>query len=242
MTYQEHVTKYLETQAEAIARLAPQVNRRLSVKPVHHLRVAIRRARAALWVLRNSSNSVHFKKLNHDLRKLGKVLGEVRELDVAIQDANDYGIDSIKLTSRRKTKQTKLQKLINRNQRHNLAMQFFSLKNAALTLSPNLSEARDNLRLQLNRQLERHIHGKTKLHRLRITMKKTRYALEALGRPVEPIKRLQTILGDAHDLEILQTLVGKNPKIKADQHVLNDKGVRLVKPALRFAVTQLGAT
>ena len=241
MTHQEHVINYLEIQSNAIAILAPKVFRHMGGKSVHQLRVATRRARAALWVLRYSSAHIHFKKLNHNLRIIGKALGGVRELDVAILDANHYDINSSQLISRRKAAQQNLQKLINRGQRKKLSADFLSFKKTIRNMKPMLlRKASDKLRAQLNHQLERHVRGKTKSHQLRLVFKKVRYALEAMGKPIDPIKRLQNILGDAHDLEILHELLGRNSKIKAERHLLNNKAARLVKPAIRFAVVQLG--
>ena len=132
-------------------------------------------------------------------------------MDVAILDANHYGIDSSELLTRRKAVQRKLQKLINSDQRNNLAKQLASLESVVSAISPTLlNTACYKLGLFLNKQLKRCIHGQISLHQLRITLKKVRYALEAMGRPATPIKHLQDILGDAHDLEILQKLTGKN--------------------------------
>jgi CHAD domain-containing protein len=240
MSYEQNAKKYLKAQSKAIARLAPIVSRHGGVDHVHQLRVAVRRARVALWILKDKSNEIQYKKLSQNLQRIGKALGKVRELDVAIQDADDYGIDSSQLTARRDTSRKKLRKKINRKQRQNLALLFRSFDVATLSRSPDLMKSRDNLRVRLNRNLKRHINEQTKLHRLRVAMKKIRYSLEALGKPVDPIKRLQNILGDAHDLEILQALVGKNRKVIVDQNSLNDKAVCLVKPTLRFAIAQLG--
>lgn len=240
-TSQRKLIHYLETQSKAITCLAPKKSRQLSGKDVHELRVATRRARATFWILRHSSAHIRFEELDNDLRKLGKALGHVRELDVAILDANRFGIDATKLIARQKIFQMKLQKRINRNQQNHLSTQLSAAENAAHAMSPIfLGEARDTLRARLNRQLDRHLHGQTKLHQLRIMMKKARYVLEALGRPVSPMKSLQDLLGDAHDLEFLQTLIGKNATIKAEQRSLNDKAIRVAKSALRFAVSQLG--
>ena len=83
------------------------------------------------------------------------------------------------------------------------------------------------------------MHGQKRLHRLRVRIKKARYALEAIGKPIGPIRRLQDLLGDAHDLEILQALVGKNAKMKAEQRSLNDKALHLIEPVLQYTINQL---
>jgi CHAD domain-containing protein len=51
-------------------------------------------------------------------------------------------------------------------------------------------------------------------HRLRIKIKRLRYALEAVGQTPRSLNTLQDSLGRAHDLVILQTLTKRNPQIQ----------------------------
>jgi CHAD domain-containing protein len=237
---QGHLAKYLETQSTNISCLAPKVPHHMSGKTVHDLRVAIRRTRAVLWVLRHSSVDIYFNDLERKLRKLGKSLGRVRELNVAIEDAGRYHVDSSQLVARQKNAQKKLRKQIDRVQMNKLIKRLSALEKEVGSINTSfLKGAREDLRRKLSRQLKKQDHGQTDFHGLRITVKKTRYALETMGKPVEPLKRLQDILGDAHDLEVLQAFIGKDVKIKADQRTLNKKATCITKPALRFAVSQL---
>ena len=119
--------------------------------------------------------------------------------------------------------------------------------------SVKINEARKKLSEILQNQLAQDLDGPKKLHKLRIAVKKARYAIEAMGQPIHPMdgsnhpnkamnhpmKKLQDTLGQAHDLELLQGFTGKNAKIKAEQNVLNAKALRLSRPALHFAVSQL---
>jgi CHAD domain-containing protein len=240
MTSQEHLIHYLETQFKVIDSLMPRVLRHPGGSSVHKLRVAARRARAAFWVLRHSSSPIYFKKLENQLRKLVKALGHVRELDVAILDANNYDINSKKIKLERKIAQEKLRKLINQDQRRNISQQFSEAKKKISIASPtSFSEAEDRLRMRLNHLLLQHVHGQKGLHQLRIAMKKVRYVLEAMGKAVGPMKGLQNILGDSNDLEFLQGFVGRNKQLKTEQHKLNDKAIILAGPTIRFAVRQL---
>ena len=93
----DQLVEFIETQAKIISHLTPEVSKKPSGNSVHSLRVAIRRTRAVLWCSHHSSANLHFKKLNERLRKLGRALGRVRELDVAIKDANHYKIISSQL-------------------------------------------------------------------------------------------------------------------------------------------------
>ena len=240
MANHSHLIKYLETQAKAVAALSPKVSKKPSGKAVHDLRVATRRVRAAFWCFRQSSEHLHFKKLNRHLRKLGKALGDVRELDVAIKDANYYEIDSSQLLAKRKVVQRKLRKRVNQNQRKLLIGRLMKAKkNIAANVPILFNNANNNLLVRLNQTLNRRIHGRTRLHQLRIAVKKGRYAFEAMGKPIQPMKLLQDTLGEAHDMQQLQMFVGKNPKLKAIQSSLNKKGLRLTKPTLIFAENQL---
>lgn len=72
-------------------------------------------------------------------------------------------------------------------------------------------------------------------------MKKIRYALEAFGRPVEPLQKLQDHLGDAHDLNVLGEILGKHHKVKQDERKFRRKAIRQAKPALKFAQRQMKA-
>ena len=237
---QKHLIRYLDSQSKAIVCLEPEVCCHLSGKVLHELRVAIRRTRAAYWILRKSSPDNRFKKLDRDLKSLGKALGKVRELDVAIQDASHYGIDSSKLKARRKVVQNRLRKRLSRDQRNRLGRRLSVAGQVASRISPLLfNEAHDNLRTWLNHVKRRRMHGQRRLHRLRVSIKKARYALEAMGKPIGPIRSLQDLLGDAHDLEILRALVGKNAKMKAEQRSLNDKALHLIEPVLQYTVNQL---
>jgi CHAD domain-containing protein len=251
---QKHLCKYLDTHASAITAWSKQVKKHPSGKPVHELRLATRQARAAFWVLKNSSEPVRFKKLDRKLHKLGETLGKVREIDVAISDANHYKIKSSKLIPDRMRAVKKLERLVGSDSRRALKNLLTKARRSIHGMkSYEMSEARKKLGEILQSQLAQDLEGPKKLHKLRVVVKKTRYAIEAMGQAIHPMdgsyhpnktlnhpmKKLQDTLGQAHDLELLQGFTGKNKKIKAEQNVLNAKALRLSKPALSFAVSQL---
>lgn len=237
---QSSIVKYLETQSEAIACLAPKVSRRLTGKLLHKLRVAVRRAKITLWCLKHSTAHLRFKKLSHHLNKLEKALGKVRELDVAIKDAKSYEIDSSTMKLLRKRCQKKLGKLICHKKMDILLKELKAAERVARSNSPILlTETRDILGKLIENKIKHPIHSPKKLHSLRIDLKKIRYALEALGKPVDPMKPLQTLLGDAHDLMLLQKLSVTNKKAKSDQRSLNRQSMLLAGKVLPFAAAQL---
>ena len=240
MNDRAHVCKYLATQAEAIGKLSPLAYRRMTGESVHQLRVAIRRTRATLWVLRHSSARLKLNTLDSDLKNVGRHLGKVRELDVAIKDAKRMNIDTADLRTRRKKAKSKLHPVLNEENRKKLDKR---LRSAA-----KIVESSCPIELEL---AQRHIHRLLKninrqkvfkpsgLHPLRIIMKKIRYGLEAMGHPVDPIKRLVAILGRIHDLEFLQSQVAKNSKIRNARHKLRQKALPLIELALLFSIGQL---
>jgi CHAD domain-containing protein len=77
------------------------------------------------------------------------------------------------------------------------------------------------------------------LHTLRVITKKTRYALETIGRPSTPLKNLQRRLGRVHDYEVLCTLLKEKKRIENDLNRSNRAARILIRPALKFAIRHL---
>jgi len=216
------------------------VDRHPAGRDVHALRLTIRRTRSVLWCLKNSSAHLRFEKLNQELCNLGEALGCVRELDVSIQDADCYKIDSDSLSQQRKMARRKLRKVLNPHAIRKFERKFSRVRTAVLRCrNVSFEKARSKLMKILIEELDRHIVGQSKHHRLRIKMKKVRYAFEVMGIATGPIKRLQIILGGAHDLEFLQEQTGRNRKVELDRLVFDKKAAYLIKPALRFAIHEL---
>jgi CHAD domain-containing protein len=244
---QRHLRKYLDTQAKAISAWSKQVSRHLSGKPVHELRLATRQARAVFWILKNSSAHVRFKKLDRKLHQLGVTLGKVREIDVAISDANHYKIKTSELIRDRTEVVKKLKRLVSIDSRRTLKKLLKTARKSVRRMSSfEMTHVRKKLSKILRAQLAQELEGPKQFHQLRISVKKARYAIEAMGQAKHPIgrsnhpmKKLQDTLGHAHDLELLQGFTGKNAKIKAKQNILNAKALLMSKPALKFAISQL---
>ncbi len=214
--------QYAKTQKAAMAPLMAEVRRKGGVNAIHELRLATRRTRALLWVLRHGSPPLRFKVLERDLRGLGRGLGAVRELDVAIKGAQVYALDPAALKVRRGKALREAQKLLNGKRRRRLSRQITEVidrlvAQRALSADPVVALLHDRIAPWGGAPLPR----AEVLHRLRIAVKKNRYALEALGRPVGKLKKLQDVLGKAHDLEMLQGFLGSNALIKKDLSRLN---------------------
>ena len=226
----DQLVEFIETQTKTIVQTTPEVFKRLSGNSVHTLRIAIRKTRAALWCSRHSSAPLHFRKLNRRLRKLGNALGQVRELDVAIVDAKHYGIGVSQLMDKRKKFQKSLKKLIDHQHTEKLVKQICK---ATRKIDSNdsilFNEASDTIREVLRKSFSKKIQGRKQFHQLRITVKKSRYSLEAMGESIEPLRRLQNTLGSAHDVELLQKFTGKTAKLKAIQTFFNHKAILQVR-------------
>lgn len=239
MTSSEQLIHYLVIQTGVITRLLPIVSQHLNQEDIHKLRVGIRRARTVLWLLKNSSAKIFVKGLDTELRKVAKSLGTVRDLDVAILAAKNFGVEYECLLKERKAHQKKLRGLITLKRRKRLEKQLtLALKTAKAETPIVLRKARQKLKLRLNKELSQNLENQKSLHHIRLSLKKARYALEAMAKSVDPLKRVQTLLGSAHDLERLQTLTKKNRRIESEWSELNDKAIPLVKPAIRFALRQ----
>ena len=178
---------------------------------IHKLRVCVRRLRAILWLAKHSSSHLDFGKTTKLLRKLGQELGKHRELDVAIEDAHKYKVKTKKLKTKRLFITKKKKKKLTSKQRQNLIrkLQQASLQikhQQEINVTPSLILLREKITPWLRRQ---QVSDKD-LHQVRIITKKTRYALEAIGKPTKTLKNLQDLLGKGNDLEVLKALSGKN--------------------------------
>ena len=252
MTNQRHLFRFIGTQAKVIARLSPGVHRTSGKRDVHALRVAIRRAQAAFWLISHSSSHsssrsssyssvpTRFGKLKSDLKALEKALGGVRELDVAVKDARHFGMDTAPLKKRRKSAGKYLKKVSSKTKMIRLGEHFLDAEKSLMKSGTiSLRRPSENLKNKMAAELILSARGKKSPHHLRIILKKVKYSLEAMGKPVTPLKKVIKLLGEAHDLEFVQTFLQKNRKVEAVQNTLNGKAKQLTGAAFRFATRQL---
>lgn len=202
-----------------------------NVDAVHQARVATRRIREALPLVARGRTG---KSLRKSVRKLTRVLGPVRELDVALLnldqlrtggEVSDAAIARLRqlITEERQRLGADMMRHV---ARYNLAKLQKKAVDAASRCAPP-SGARDPQRLAVAlRRAARRAEGlqaamenaagiylPDRLHRVRIAVKKLRYALEiaqdlsgsrATAR-INKLKRVQDLLGRMHDLEMLIT-------------------------------------
>jgi CHAD domain-containing protein len=229
-----HLDKYFTKQSMRVQRLGREVKRTPKRSLVHQLRVATRRIQALLWLCQHCDPPRRFKKLEMRLRKLFKVLGPVREIDVAIQDSSKYHAPTNHLQDQRRRKVKAMQRQLDDRKRRKLTHQLNQVGRVLRAQSTlNLHTALEQLRSELSRgEARRHLNA-DQLHRLRLTVKKARYVMEALGEPVAPLTDIQKMLGKAHDLEILAGYIGRSKRLKKDRDALQSRVAGKVGPALR---------
>jgi CHAD domain-containing protein len=236
--------RFLRNQTLVFKRLAKKTRRKQAKDDVHLLRITVRRLRATLWILQHSAltakpgRPLRLRSLNRKLKVAGKALGAVRELDIAVRDAERYQIDSASLRKKRKRCRQKLAQVLNTKYTNTIARKLEKvIENAASKGYINLEPALQKLRDRIVPWRRKKIRNAFDFHRLRIMAKKTRYAREAIGKPVNHLTDLQDILGKAHDITVLMEYVGRRPQLVRDRKTFSSRSTRLVKPALSQATS-----
>ncbi|MBI4357105.1 MAG: CHAD domain-containing protein [Gammaproteobacteria bacterium] len=182
-------------------------NQKWSSEDIHQIRVTSRRLRSFLMAYKIAHTAVSEK--NHTiekaLRRLTRDCGEVRNLDVAIQNAKTLKLPTQPLKAKRNKQFTRLlHQWDSHHKKKFVHVQLHPLK-AELYFSPvALKKILLFFHLKLSALIKKHPKSKTELHRLRIQLKEIRYLLEALDVPVQNLKILQDHLGHIHDLETLE--------------------------------------
>ena len=212
----------------ALSRTLPGA-RKGDVQAVHQARVATRRIREALPLVARGRSG---KSLKKSVRKLTRVLGPVRELDVALMNLEQLRtsgeVSEAAIARLRELVTEERQRLGAEMVRHishyNLA-KFQKKAVEAAARGPESTGMRDPRRIAaafgraarraegLRAAIENAagIYLPDRLHEVRIAVKKLRYALEiaqdlsgsrATAR-IGKLKRVQDLLGRMHDLEML---------------------------------------
>ena len=209
------------------------------MRSVHQARVATRRLREALPVLRTSLNDHALGRAERQVRKMTRALGPVRELDVALAHLDElaaHNLVSARALSRlrqtiareRFARRRELLDAITPGKMERLRQRLGRAGEAGDEAPP--AAALDEAHAQVVRRAERlaaaveHAGGlylPDRLHAVRIAAKKLRYALEierelrkskSTSR-VTQLKRLQDLLGRMHDHEIL---IDRTRQVQAD--------------------------
>ena len=205
-----------------VAELAEKVRNTWHPDDVHDLRTAIRRCRVMAEALSEVNPDPGWRKLKKSTRRLFRALGELRDSQVKLEWARKLGAASDPL---RKHLTDALARRISVQQKTGAqALAEFDLKDWC-KLSKKISgkaqffplESVVFQRLALGRlnevvalyEFARKGRSRIAWHRLRVGLKHFRYVLENFapqrGEPwMRDIKRMQDLLGEVHDLDVLR--------------------------------------
>lgn len=234
------VSALISARARALNRALPRAIEG-NERGLHQARVASRRLREAVPVFSAGLKGVKAKKTSRTIRKITRALGSVRELDVALalidelaamEDISRPALQDVRLhvaTDRERRRETMLARsakvdVVKLDRRLALL--------AEAAAQDEVGAWRDALGARLLKRVKRlaqsvadagQLYAPEQLHRVRINAKKLRYGLELASDsgvlPAKPlvtaIKKVQTILGTLHDLQVLQSHVGAVQLAKA---------------------------
>jgi CHAD domain-containing protein len=198
-------------------------------RSVHQARVATRRLREALPVLRATTDESALKRVQKQVRKMTRALGPVRELDVSLAHLDELGTRNLisaralgrvrhALARERIARRREMLAAITPGKLERLRHRLSQVSSGPEAREPaaTLDEARKQVvkrAKRLTAAVERAggLYLPDRLHTVRIAAKKLRYALEIereLKRSrstarVTQLKRMQDLLGRMHDFDIL---------------------------------------
>jgi CHAD domain-containing protein len=199
------------------------------VSAVHRARVASRRLREVLAPMRGLLGDGAAERARLEVRRVTRALGPVRELDVAIalfdELAARHALDPSArvavvraMTRDRDRAQRRMRAALTPRRRERLAATLGDLQDASgpdtatrLLAAVNARVVRRGRRVRQALERAGALYVPERLHQVRIAVKQLRYALEVAGdlrrgRPsarVTQLRRIQDLLGRAHDLHVL---------------------------------------
>lgn len=205
---------------EQVDRYEPEVRLGVDPEAVHKQRVATRRLRSLLRTTRRlTADPERSEHLRDELRWLGSALGEVRDRDVLIgylldelatlEEAAAFGAVLELLDEERENARRELLEALDSERYQSLLNELGQppeLRNGDLRSAAD----RDHRRLLKAAGALDSEPSDEELHRLRIRVKRARYAAEAAGgrkRYVERAKVLQDILGEHQDAVVAEARI-----------------------------------
>lgn len=193
------------------------------IEDVHDLRVCTRHLRAILAVIKPKVTKTLHSDFKGRLKCLGKTLGHRRELDVSCKLAKKYNLNTRHLAEYHQNQTKTLYRILESRNIRKLGSELGILKSSIGRI--DLKERRKKMILAIRSELMRlspkpgtqQEIKKTKIHELRIEIKKANYILVACGYSSRPLEHFQKVLGHAHDLEVLRKY------LKVNSHVIRDE-------------------
>lgn len=227
LTGRDVVTHFLRREVKSIAYYEPLVHEGSDGEGVHQLRVSARRMRSELRAMRGVLPRDPWRDLGDDLKWMGGVLGQLRDLDVlaelfeehlpegsALRDTVMSALDRRRVKYRRgvdglleSSRYGRIVKRLNRLSRHPV-MGDAGDRPASELFLPSLWDAVGEYFLAVGDPLDHRNDGS--LHLVRIASKKCRYNFEVAALYVgtearvvaESLEAIQTILGQVQDRSV----------------------------------------
>lgn len=203
----EEVTDYFDKNYQKFIKLRKKVHLQPDEENVHDLRIASRRLLTLIRVF-------ELDPFSKPLKKAANKLGELRDVDVSVSHADLYGLDTKKLKNERKKLRKKVRKFFTKQ--HEKIIDKI-IHHAQVKLQ---EKDEDDLHRVVDKYKEEMMKwkdvpiGRENFHQFRIALKKARYLLEAQGEKVKDLVKLQDLLGDIHDLEVLTDKTGTTDEIQ----------------------------
>jgi CHAD domain-containing protein len=199
------------------------------VRSVHQARVATRRLREALPVLRKSLNAAAIDRAGERVRRMTRALGPVRELDVSLLHLEEFanrGVASGRaigrvrdaMVTKRLARRREMLSEITPGKVERLRRELAHVGSGPLVAGKPgaIRDAEQRVERRAARLASaiddaRSLYSAERLHLVRIAAKKLRYAMEIerelkrsrITSRMRPLKALQEVLGHLHDLHVL---------------------------------------
>lgn len=212
------------------------LRKKITTKKVYALRVALRRIRTVLQLLRINGIEPLSKGQKKTLKKVWKVLGEQRDADVARKTARTMSIDSAGLKKIREDLKEKTAKVLD-HEEIVLVLKTLAQEMEQLTDDKvNPQQVIDKLQSKLHHDFK---DTPEDIHKLRILIKKVRYLLAFFGRENETFKSYQDIFGFLNDLGNFHRFGGKQKSIESAWNHQLKICKKAIPEARKLALTEL---
>jgi inorganic triphosphatase YgiF len=220
------------------------------IEGVHQCRIALRRLLSAFKIYRPLLRRKRIEPVEETVRWLGKILGAARDLDVLQTELLDPAIAALgeaeqlapllaTLAAKKAAVYERVSEALNSARYRHLVIDLCALAHAddlgkakenGLGLDQPLAELASSALCRAHRRLLKRGHGfealsKTERHKVRIALKRLRYALDFFGsifhgdlkkKFVKRLARLQDDLGRMNDVAVAETMLAQLVGVAGD--------------------------